>query len=315
MKKIILPFLCFFTSYLFTHAQSYQPIAVEGAHWIGTRSQGNEPAIWWDYTHSFSIRGDSVLHQKHYKKLYYDIFHIEEYVDNRPYQVVSSELIGLIRDDSTQKKVYYYPVSDLFYSLEAYCPNDKEFLLFDFDLSQGDTLTWCNLDYIKVDQDTSFVVDSITVEPTCCDYEDYFQKDSVIVLHTYGWFPIIFGLQFPSEQRIIEGLGYENYGILIADGLHGGYYCVGTDVDCGIVTSNKNIYKSQIKMYPNPSSTFIRFEGTPLNATAKIYNLNGILQLQNQESVLDISSLAKGIYLVEVTHKGQIIWRDKFLKL
>ena len=53
----------------------------------------------------------------------------------------------------------------------------------------------------------------------------------------------------------------------------------------------------------------------PLDASVKIYNLNGILQRQSQENLLDTSSFVKGMYIIEVSQQNQVIWRYKFLKI
>ena len=166
---------------------------------------------------------------------------------------------------------------------------------------------------MKEGYDTTFVVDSVTYEKLY--YNDFNSIDSAKIIYTYGWFPLSFGLQTPSEQRIIEGFGYESYGPFISGGEYLVDYCLGTDADCGFLTSNKNIYSESIKLYPNPSDHFIQLKGMPLDASVKIYNLNGILQRQSQENLLDTSSFVKGMYIIEVSQQNQVIWRDKFLKI
>ena len=75
----------------------------------------------------------------------------------------------------------------------------------------------------------------------------------------------------------------------------------------GIGDQNKSTNK--LTVYPNPSSTTITISTptTPDNNTfLTIYNINGqqLLkrQITEQETVLDVSGLPKGIYFVRVTN-------------
>ncbi|MEZ5023015.1 MAG: T9SS type A sorting domain-containing protein [Chitinophagales bacterium] len=68
-------------------------------------------------------------------------------------------------------------------------------------------------------------------------------------------------------------------------------YKLTTDAVLGIADQQK----SDIQVYPNPSSNLINIEGDDL-IKVLIYDNNGNLQFISKEHEIDISSLASGIY-------------------
>jgi hypothetical protein len=90
--------------------------------------------------------------------------------------------------------------------------------------------------------------------------------------------------------------------------------------DCGTVTGINSALRStsNISVYPNPSSTNISVvsnSGTPVNSVS-VFNSQGTLVLTTSYfSTIDVSSWAKGLYLLEAKDEdGNILKTFKILK-
>lgn len=66
-----------------------------------------------------------------------------------------------------------------------------------------------------------------------------------------------------------------------------------TSTDASVIDNNKNNF------YPNPATTFININDH-VNELVKIYNVTGILVMESKSKIIDISSLAKGLYIVNI---------------
>jgi hypothetical protein len=72
---------------------------------------------------------------------------------------------------------------------------------------------------------------------------------------------------------------------------------------------NNEINKVDFKLYPNPASNLIKLENIPDNSTIKIFNTTGQLILSDKrssKSVIDISDLKSGTYIIVVSDKNNI---------
>jgi serine/threonine-protein kinase len=63
-----------------------------------------------------------------------------------------------------------------------------------------------------------------------------------------------------------------------------------------------------LEVYPNPASDFISLSGVPLRSEIELYDLTGRLQLkttmQQMETILDVSRLAPGTYILHASTSG-----------
>lgn len=94
------------------------------------------------------------------------------------------------------------------------------------------------------------------------------------------------------------------------------YGCINTDqvvvtVDCSSLDEQNQIIA---KLSPNPTSSILTIEGESIIETISIYTLNGHLVKYgtplSQKSVIDLSDLTQGVYLVELnSEKGRIVKR------
>ena len=93
------------------------------------------------------------------------------------------------------------------------------------------------------------------------------------------------------------------------------------DVKVNIISSNLSINTQNLlpfKLYPNPAKDKVVIKSDLINYNLSIYNLIGkeVLKLQNQnrETLLDISSLNQGLYLIEL-EANTAIHTFKLIKL
>lgn len=212
--------------------------------------------------------------------------------------------IGLFRNDSINKKVFYIPVD-----------STSESLLYDFNLLQGDTIRGYMEDIAKIHFDTTFyaVIDSV---------------DSILVngsfrkrwrYHTNDFWGLIWG-----GGEIIEGIGstygllegllpmFDDNGILVCYSEYGSsLYGISP---CLLVTNVKNTSKiGGVKIYPNPNNGkfTIKLNNTE-NATIEIYTISGQFILQKivtkNTIQIDLSNYQKGMYFVKVnTPNGTMV--------
>lgn len=276
------------------NGQEYNPIAVEGAHWIVSFDNINtvEPVDGiWEYYSS----GDTLVDSFNYKKIFKRDLVITQngplFQAEDPYQ-----LFGLIRDDTVAKKVYAIQI------LENYntCPLNEEYLLFDFSLNIGDTASLCVLpeyyDFIVQDIHISTVLGFTTriFEGMELFYEGMGSN--------YGLFEEMFA-PFKSQTKYIYHTFLD-------------YYC--RESPCDLLVSTINIPVSQLfEIYPNPTSQTIFIQCNSLFKinSVSIFNILGQKEIQINKSLnqIDISALENGIYIIEIEFNKNI-YRHKIIK-
>ena len=84
--------------------------------------------------------------------------------------------------------------------------------------------------------------------------------------------------------------------------------------DAGIVGIDV-ISNSLISIYPNPAHTILFVKGIDQNSMISIFDLRGRMLINHQivDNMIDISSLANGIYIIKIRDKG-IITTIRFIK-
>jgi hypothetical protein len=80
------------------------------------------------------------------------------------------------------------------------------------------------------------------------------------------------------------------------------------------VTDSESI--AEFTVYPNPAREQIRIQSSPSSSlSARIYSSTGqFVSATSNERVIDLSSLAQGMYIIEVHADGQFIGRKSFVK-
>ncbi len=288
----------------------YQPMAVEGAHWIvaSQRSGG----LWLDWKVSLTMRGDTIVNGKKYKKLFEEAFYFDNVRKVHTNQIVGSNLYALLRDDTLSRKVYCIHINPTNETLP--CPANEEVLLFDFSVEEGDTLDWCSLNW----QNHYPTVDSIRFE--AFDWTPGIQRKTLYTKLLWS----IYGDLGTNTVAITEGIGYD----IIGPFLRGSYlldYCIGTDAQCGILTATKNIpLQDAFNIYPNPSNAYITIEkadhtfenGSIIYLTDQFGRL--ILQKyynNTSQERIDITNLPNGTYFLEVVDQDHVMkYQQKVIK-
>ncbi len=244
MKSLLL-FPVLLLCFLNLKSQDYQPMSVEGAHWlIFSIVDGT-----FDH-HFLSVEGDTALGGLVYKKVYKKKIQSQassvlELVP--PYFIDQVSLTAFLRDDTLDRKVYTYPTTNEWGF--GGCEPLTDELIHDFSLNPGDTLNTC----LHTDP-AGF---PITV-------------DSVAVQFLWGKNRRTFFLSdgIANTDGLVEGVGIigpfwpapsffppENPSILVD-------YCVGSDVGCGLLPTATNEVRDDwdINIYPNPAAGEITME-------------------------------------------------------
>jgi hypothetical protein len=292
IRILILAISCLFLTQI--NGQEYNPIAVEGAHWIVSLDDINtiEPVDGlWEYYSS----GDTTIDNFIYKKIFKRDLVITQ--TGPPFQAIEPyQLFGLLRDDTSNKKVFAIQIFENYNT----CPLNEEYLLFDFSLNIGDTAVLCILpdyyDFIIQDIYVSNVLDFTTriFEGPEMFYEGMGSN--------YGLFEEMFA-PFKKSNRYIYSTFLD-------------YYCRESPCDLLVSTMNKPESKL-IEIYPNPTShtVFIKSNSLEKIRSISIFNTLGqrVIKNSNSENQIDISTLNNGIYIIEVELNGEIL-RQRIIK-
>jgi Secretion system C-terminal sorting domain len=277
----------------------YEPMALEGAHWV-LEAWSDTPGH-----HAFSIRGDSVINSVTYKKVYWQQLQgqIGQELES-PFLVLEEKLFGLLRDDLAGKKVFFIPFEDYSRGLFA-CEKNEEQLLYDFSIQPGSFAPLCT----QYDENSLLEIDSVASG-------FLWGKDrrlQYIVNGSNG------GLLNPPGM-FVEGIG-TSYGpftsgvpiLIFGAHLKLVEYCLGTDEECGfgIINSTSEASEIPIKVFPNPANDLLHLDippGCMGKALMSISDMGGktvvekTFQLHGTETEeVQTGHLPKGIYILRLT--------------
>ncbi|RLD80805.1 MAG: hypothetical protein DRJ15_06130 [Bacteroidetes bacterium] len=281
----------------------YIPIAVDGAQWIVAFDKMS--TIWpvdglWEYF----AEGDTIIDGKLYKKVWYRPLVVTQ--DPPPFEPNGEyELRGFIRDDTIQKKVY---AIDRNPPGTNFCPEDVEFLMFDFSVSPGDTVDFCLL----LDFTTHFID---TIQPwthvgfttrmfIAWGAEPYYEG----LGSYYGLFePMFTPIKESNEKYVQITFLY--------------YYC--REAPCGLIVSvpEQQIATNYFQIYPNPATSIlnIKLRTDETNGDICLFDIYGqelmqIKTLRNKaEYSLDITGLTAGSYILTYSLEGVVLDREKII--
>jgi hypothetical protein len=302
VKTIYFSFTLFLSSFsLFS--QPYQPVAVENAHWFMNAAYP-EPAP--PAHHVFVVRGDTVVNTLAYKKLYYQELANQGQL-SPPYLLADERLWGLIRDDEQARQVFVVAFEP--YEFGYDCPLGEEHLLFDFSIQPGDSTGQC-LWY----EDYPWILDSVgTTWSYGADrrtlYSDRYEAPVSIIYEGIG-----------SPDGLLGTLTYLPTIDMDYYWLH--EYCVGTDADCGIISSAYALPEagSGLSAFPNPARETVYLKtDIPLTPEAQIWvcDLFGRPVYQGlfpaAEKSISVGGWAPGLYLLQVEDGGRR-YAVKFVK-
>ena len=299
----------------------YTPFPTENAQW----SVNNE---------KYALYGDTIINEKKYSKVY------KQTADEAfEFDIDKAEYFCAIRNDVENKRVYgvYKKELPIKYHDNIYYTNrtsKKEFLLYDFSLNLGDTVSVANFDEAENDGFIRYVkfkrVETIGIDITNNTFVTLHDNDSIFVLANGEQRKRIL-MENISEtlfQSWIEGIGssdgpfnhYNNFSfelftikrLLCFNENEECLYKQSSfdydeDDDCftnyypdNVVENNEN----DIMIYPNPTDDFINIENpSGSEYSIDIYNDKGqklISQSSSGISNINISDLPCGLYIITI---------------
>jgi hypothetical protein len=264
--------------------QTYQPFPKDNAKWIQE---------WWGPAPEYppfgfigiwinTLNGDTILNSKTYCKIYY----YSSLTNDSGYYAV-------LFDDTINRKVYLNF-------------GTKDTLLYDFTLNVGDTIK----ETYNVESSSSVIICSI---------------DSILLNNKYfkrynlcdGFISIIEGIG--SNAGLEAELNPWEYGERLDCFYKNDSIFFPANGICQVAGLEEISKKESINIYPNPANNRVTIE-IPLqteDAIISIYNITGQLllkqSLQQSQTEISISSLAKGIYIIKVSSADGIAVK-KFIK-
>ena len=289
-RTILILILIYFPNIGFN--QQYQELVIENANWLIAYFDdkvGIDPF-------GFKINGDTIVNNITYKKVYkLDLFPNEM---NGPYSIENKYLYSLIREDVQSRKVYTMPFE--LYGGQT-CAINEEILLYDFSKEIGDTLNEC----INIQEaENPIIIESI-------DTINIWGSDRRRMINTMG-----------EGDQLIEGIGYKD-GLYIEGRFYwqtlnwGRYlygYCIGTDEECGLLTSIKRMENKTIKIYPNPVNDQLRIEieGTEDQGEIQEIRIRNMIgqelfrrnDIQSKEYKVRLTDRERGILIIEIELRG-----------
>jgi len=295
VKKLLLFFcLSFLSGKVF--CQNYKPFPDSNAYWVeghGWLYYQVPCSYWHDWSKLFYLGSDTIINSSSYHKLYfrgtysYHMITQPGCLDGTVhYTYMSESLFACVRQDTGLKKVFLYDFS-----------NNNDTLLYDFNLTVGDTLpqTYINVAYPNV---VVQAIDSIQLT-------DGFHKR--FVLNT---------VSVNGPAAIIEGIG-STYGLLTPllgqlegyDQLvcfsHDSVIYPDTSVSCDLTVAIPEQNPEQLfSLSPNPFQNFINIKNNQQkDLSITIFSPIGEVVhkttlLKDASVTINLSGLAAGIYLV-----------------
>lgn len=289
MKKHFTLIALFFFSAMLNAQNQYLPLLEDGKEWNYRIAYGNQI-----FTDSMSITGDTLIGGQLYKKVINDW--------------ASMDSLLLLREDTTARQVYFLLDS-------------TEYLLYDFSLELGDTVTIYTTLPGNGDLNFNPFQATVSLVDTFVDLNNIHRKR--LFLNTQ---------MAPSNVLVgpwIEGIGGETGFVPISNNisivLTPNLLCAWND---GVQIYTNDSYdscyyrwisvetfeKASFDIFPNPvvDEVVIRSKTHPIQSV-KLYDLRGnvLLHQQNNDNVeevtLNISGFASGVYVLRIeSTRGEI---------
>lgn len=281
MKRFLLIQILFCFSSLFS--QEYRPLLNPNNHWTLTYLTNENPPNEEIYT----------LNEQAYE------FNGETY-HNFDIEVVYNMGIGYfpnpyLREDIEEKKVYRYDE-------EA----QEEYVLYDFGLQVGDIIP---TDGFIIFDDYFFEYYTIRISDII--YEDMFGIENVktFYLEMRGQDSEEY---FPADFQIVEGIG-NTQGIFSFQDFEWGTNLLDFETLGINEVSSDN---GKMKIFPNPVKDYLNLDINGVDGV-NIFSSDGKLLLAetiNSEKRINVNSLKKGVYYIQVLKKNNVLYQSKFIK-
>jgi hypothetical protein len=267
----------------------YVPMAIEGAHWAMDFRVSDAGRILYMGRYHYLIHGDTIVQGRAYKKLYH-----------------CPALIGLLRDDTLSRKVLYLPidtVTPMYAANRSICTGVGEKVLYDFNLSSGDSLKTCWKNVSQSNWQYGTIItrnDTITV----------FEKNRNVLR--------------VGASTLIDGVGNNSSGIYPHSWIFEYYYSLAyynvlsitgcNDPKVGSEDISNSILEARI--FPNPANHLIQIMIPDAAAAMRqtyfsLCDLTGRVIKKgvfegNQHSIL-VDDIANGVYMLHLESGNQSI--------
>jgi len=284
------------------YSQDYTPLAIEGATWF--IAPYGETA---ETPYAYRIDGDSIYNNVLYKKLYYNTLEYvyDEFTMINQIGFVSRHLIGLLRDDISNRRVYYVNLTNITSTNDSECSLllqdniNQEVLLYNFDITVNDTIDNC------ITQEFQFGGKVVT-------------SDTIINIYNQDRRTLM-----ADNNDMIEGIGFDR-GLLspLSVPFHAGkgttfFYCVGSLFDCNVLIANYDILKeNHPNIYPIPTNSFLFIDSEISFEKLKIYNCFGkLLSEQPFINSIEVYDFESGNYILELITNENKSHITRFIKI
>jgi hypothetical protein len=278
------------------NAQAYVPLAVDGAHWIITYDVMATPqpfdALW-----EYHANGDTIVEGQTYRKIYWRQLELNESFMPPFSPATAYELVGLLREDFQERKVYAVQLSAPSPSPFYGCPLGEESLLFDFSLSVGDTASFCTLS-------EPYFGDNVITNINAQFHWDWGLESRTFELDFWEQYYEGIGSGYGLFEKMFAPLKSQDYRYVVTTSL--AYYC--RETPCGYIVSTDELYEAvALTIFPNPANTWVSFDfrlaGADETAILEITDARGRLvhrkELSSRQGqyIWDTRHMSAGMYI------------------
>jgi len=245
---------------------------------------------------TYSIEGDTVINEITYKAIYT--------TPDSIFDATASEYHSAVRDSANRW---------------LFVPGDEseEYLLYDFNINEGDTIEINNPWEDGLRTLIAFNVDSVELS------DGYYKRIGVGIYDPPSGQPHII-------DQWIEGIGSTNglfysgwyimdlgYQLLCFHRNDTLVYLHSPDGTCGyiLVGSDERNSSLKVEVFPNPVTNVLTIKSS-FDCAVRIYDINGRFVYTGRDRTIDLSWLNTGIYYLRVYDaNNRVIATDKLLKM
>jgi len=293
--------LLFILSSFYLSSQNYVPMAVDSATWFMGSTDEN-PEL--DVIVVLRLEGDTVVNNMTYSKIYH-------YEYQNGILLFTRKLLGLLRDDISERKVYggvFHDMQNDFgtflneYEYQCNWGDENSFnedLLYDFNVEQGDTLSSC----MFPDQNIITSIDSL---------ELYGYKRRSLAIEDNDFKNLTEGIGtcigiFRGQECFLTGGGYSYYLF---------NYCIGPFENCNLLTSTKEVNsENKINISPNPVSDILYISEESDFIKFSVMDVHGqVIESFDRLNRIDMSNYSSGIYILKAMDISGKVYIQKVVK-
>ena len=266
------------------------------------------------YLYQYTMGGDTVISPYTYKKIYLSGLH----TNCIPPGGYFYNYMGGLRQDTVNKKVYFK------------WPGYNDTLIYDFSKNVGDTLHLTGMFLANRDTPTTFKfaitsIDSVLVGAyyhkrfnyhdsvifSCCPYDNYSFNTSII--EGVGSICGLLSNYLDTTNVLVHSPGSGGYGDILICFSHNTDIYPSDSTSCTLVINDIGIQQyhtnNNITIYPNPASNNIQvsYTGNSISKEITLVDMLGNEVIATKETTIDISTLANGVYFINLkTSEGLV---------